>query len=204
MSLLPILKQNRVFVAGILLPFLLIALMAIAKNVPLADPPQYQAVFWVKGWSGHGNLSAKIKDDKHLEITYTRNKNYVPSPSYADPAPKATVYIYTPTPSPEMATLKEITVDVSATDLTKDSAVLSVPQLDALAFTGESTSPDGYNFELYNYRRHSMITDIFGGYHNNGPALIKMGRAVRIKLPTGYYNGTPEFIGWMSSSSGAQ
>ncbi len=204
MSLLPILKQNRVFVAGILLPFLLIALMALAKNVPLAEPPQHQAVFWVKGWSNGGSLTAKIKDDKHLEITYSKNKNYVPPPSYVDPAPKATVYIYTPNPSPDLATIKEIVVDVPPADLANDTATLSVPQLSELTFTGEATSPDGYNFEPYNYRRHSMITDIFGGYNSNGPALIKSGRTLRIKLPSGYYNGTPEFIGWVSSPSGAQ
>lgn len=203
MPLLSILKQNRVFVAGILLPFLLIALMAIAKNVPVTDPPQYQAVFWVKGWSNSGSLNAKIKDDKHFEIIYTKNKAYIPSPSYADQTPKATLYIYTPNSSPDLATIKEIMIEVPTADLEKDTATVSVPQLDALVLTGEATAPDGYNFESYHYGRSSMITDIFGGYNNSGPVLIKTGRAIRIKQPNGYYNGTPEFIGWIAKT-GAQ
>lgn len=195
MSIMSVIKENRVFVAGILLPFLLIALLAVAKNIPPIDPPHQQVVFWTKGWSDRGALNALVKDDSHVEFTYTKTKNALVQPNYAPPPVTATLYIYNPVTN----TTREIPIKLTDDDMKEDSKVISVPEIANITLSKTSPSQDGYNFESYSYNRNSMITEIFSNNNSYGPCLTKQGRIVRIPPPNGYYNGSPEFLGWVIS-----
>ena len=195
MSIMSVIKENRVFVAGILLPFLLIALLALAKNIPPIDPPKHAVVFWTKGWSDRGELRTTVTNDQHIQLTYTKMKNPNAVPGYIGTPVTASFYVFTPS----TGITKEIPVKITPEDEKEESKTIDVPELANLTVSKDMPSDDGYTFESYTYNRNSLITEIFSNSSSSGPSLTKMGRPVRITAPNGYFNGTPEFVGWVLS-----
>lgn len=195
MSLGTVIKENRVFVAGVTLPLILILLFSLAKYIPLADPPQYKAVFWTKGWSQKGNLAFVITNEHALHITYTKNKDYVANTNtnYNGGTVTADIFVFDPVTN---ITTKEV-IKLSDEDTSSDTKNIETPQLSALKISANALSPDGYAFEPYSYRHSSLLTDVFGGYRHYGPSISKNGRRVRLTDPQRGYLNNPEFIGWV-------
>ncbi|MEK7802755.1 MAG: hypothetical protein AAB276_09915 [Pseudomonadota bacterium] len=198
MSLGTVIKENRVFVAGVTLPLILILLFTLAKLIPLADPPQYKAVFWTKSWSQKGNLSFAVTKEHVLQVTYTINKDFVATANYNGGPVTADIYIFDPVTN---ITTKEA-IKLSDKDTVIDQwadfpSVVETPKLSTLKISANAISPDGYVFEPYSYGHSSLLTDVFGGYRHHSPSIGKNGRHVRLTDPQGGYINNPEFIGWV-------
>jgi hypothetical protein len=189
MSVSGFIKENRVLVAGLVLPLLLIGILAFAKTLPatMIDPPTHKVAYYSAGWSPKGQLTLKIDDAGHLQSAFKATENYKANTN--DTAPKATLYIYDP---------KTNTTQDTQLTLGDKDALPSLEKFSGLKFSNQQTSPDGYIFESYHYRNHSLITEIFS-YHsyNNGPVLSKNNRIVKLPLPNPY-TGNTEFLGWLT------
>ncbi len=189
MSVLSFIKENRVLVAGLVLPLLLIGVLAIAKSIPssITEPPQHQVVYYSAGWSPKGQLTLKVDDTGHLVAEFKKNDGYKATPN--ETAPKTILYIYDP--KTNIAHDTELTLGT-------DDALPSLDKFSNLTLSKEQTSSDGYIFEQYHYRNNSLITEIFA-YHSsdNGPVLSKGGKLVKLPLPTQNY-GNNQFVGWVS------
>lgn len=198
MSVGSIIKQNRVLVAGIILPLILIGLLALAKSFPdkVVDPPQYRLIFWTKNWSGMGNLSARVNEQSQLTISYVPNQGYKPTNN--EPLPKATIFIYTP--ATNRVDEYQVTAPANA-DASTAPIPVAMPSLDNLKISSQALSPDGYSFEPYHYRGSGLITEIFiGGSRSYGPSLVKAGRMIELPKSSTYYT-SPEFIGWITEGA---
>lgn len=189
MAVLGFIKENRVLVAGLVLPLLLIGVLALAKTLPakMIDPPANKVAFYTSGWSQKGNLTLTVNATGHLAANFKADKNY--KPSSGDQAPKTTLYIYDPKTN--------IVHDTELTLGTND-ALPSLDKFSSLKLSTEKTSSDGYLFEPYHYRNHSLITDIFTyRASDNKPVLSKDGRFISIPMPQQSY-GNYEFLGWIT------
>ena len=188
MTVLSFIKENRVLVAGLTLPLLLIGILALAKALPasMVDPPQQRLVYMTKSWSGNGQITVKVGDDGALSSSYEPSKQ--PQYGMAEQFPKTILFLYDP---------KTNTVEDTSLTLDKDKKITSLGELENIKLSKQITSADGYVFEPYASRRHSLITDIFSyRSYNGGPVLTKNGRIVNI--PHKNYYGQIEFLGWES------
>lgn len=189
MSVSVFIKENRVLVAGLVLPLLLIAILAFAKTLPatMIAPPTYKVAYYSQNWAPKGQLTLKINDAGQIQAAFKHNENYKP---YANEnEPKATLYIYDP---------KTNTTTDTQLILGDNDKLPSLEKFSGLKFSSQQTSPDGYVFESYHYRNHSLITEIFSyRSNNNGPVLSKNNRIIKLPLPNPY-TGNTEFLGWVT------
>ena len=191
MSVSNFIKENRVLVAGLALPFLLICLMAVAKIIPasLVEPPTQKVVYYSNEWAARGNLVPKIGTDGKIMMTFNENKGYTPNPNYNTPDPKTTLYLFNPVTG--VVSQQTVTID-------KDNKISTADKFTDLAVSSDQPSSDGYTFQRDYYGGNSIMTDIFWSRSRYyGPILVKNGRVVRIPLPTSPYYGTFEFLGWV-------
>jgi hypothetical protein len=185
MSVLNFIKENRVLVAGLVLPLLLIGMMAIAKNLPasMAPAPEYKVLYASFVWGSSEKISFKVDENGKLTASVTANQNLNGTQS-----PKTILYLYNP------KTQFNESIDVT---LDADKKPTSFGKFGDLKLTNTQPSPDGYSFESYYNRNYSLLTDIFAyRSYNGGPVLTKKGVVHQIPMPNPYY-GSPEFIGWV-------
>lgn len=196
MSLGTVIKENRVFVAGVTLPLILILLFTLAKYIPLTDPPQYKAVFWTKSWSQKGSLSFTVTNDHALHVTYTKNKDFVANTNtnYNGGDVTADIFVFDPVTK---TTTKETIIKLSDDDTNNDTKNIELPKLSTLKISANVVSPDGYSFEPSNYRNSSLLTEVFSGRRYYGPSLSKNEQRIRLTDPQGSYLNNAEFIGWI-------
>ncbi len=197
MKLSTFIKENRVLVAGITMPLLLVALLAYAKTLPAKNvpDPQYKVAYSDQDWSGLGNISFDIDQDGHLSATFRRNT----TPYQNSNPPKAKIYIY----DFKTNSNKEFEVKISDDDAKKDIVTLSMPELKEYAFSKETSAPDGYIFDSYYYRSHSsLITDIFmSSSHYYGPTIHKDARIIELPTTSNQYSGNLQFVGWIKNDN---
>lgn len=184
MTVLNFIKENRVLVAGLVLPLLLIGMMAISKNIPSSQPlPQYKVVYSSFVWGSNEQISFKVGDDGQLLGHIIDNPNYKGSQ-----AAKSILYLYDP--KTQLTESVDVTLDTN-------KQLTSFGKFSTLKLSKIQPSPDGYIFESYYNRNYSLLTDIFAyRSYPNGPVLIKKGTIHQIPMPNPYY-GSPEFIGWV-------
>lgn len=191
MPVLAFFKENRVLVAGFTLPLLLVGLLAFAKAVPedVTPPPPTKFAVLSQNFSSYGRITAKTSDQGRATLTFSA----YPTPQGGGDMPRAVVFIY----DPVAKTSEKIDVKVDNMDAT----TITAQELNNIRFTGNTVSPEGFVFEPYHYRRSSLITDIFIGYHNySGPALTKDRTVIRLENFAPPF-GNPEFIGWVDSKN---
>ncbi|MDY0028886.1 MAG: hypothetical protein RBR86_02975 [Pseudobdellovibrionaceae bacterium] len=200
MKLSEIIKENRVLIAGLLMPLALIILFTYAKTIPdmTVPDPTYKAVYAAQTWGGLGQITFKVDDNGKVAASFTATS----TPSGYDKLPTGHIFIY----DPKTMTTDRKDIEIS-TDLLKDAQ--DTPQtrtkdtnLDViknLTLSKSDTAPDGYRFETYHYRNRNLISDIFmSGSRNNGPALLKDNRVIRIDLPNNTYYYDLIFLGWVT------
>ena len=190
MAVSSFIKENRVLVAGLVLPFLLIGLLALAKTIPasLIPLPEHKVMFYSQGWSGKGQIAIKINTEGKLNPVFNETANYKPVGN--DQNPTTVLYLYDP---------KTNTLEDTSVTLDKDGKVTALEKFKDIKLSSQTVAADGYVFEPYHYRNSSLITDIFSyRSYNSGPALTNKGRIVSIPRPRTYY-GTLEFLGWETS-----
>lgn len=187
MTVSSFIKENRVLVAGLVLPLLLIGVLAFAKNIPASSVPlpEHKVMYISKGWSRNGQINITVDDQGHLNPVFEKSE-YAKNLA-SDTAPKTIIFLYDP---------KDNKVEDETVTLDKDNKVTSLEKFKDIAITTSINSSDGYYFEAYRSHNYSLLTDIFS-YHsyNNGPALRKEGRVIDIPQPQSYY-GQLEFLGW--------
>ncbi|MFA7276388.1 MAG: hypothetical protein WC043_06275 [Pseudobdellovibrionaceae bacterium] len=191
MSVLAFIKENRVLVAGLILPLLLVVVLAFAKTLPatLVDAPVYKVAFSSQNWSGQGQILLKIDDQGHLTASYQKNEGYVAQTNIASPVPTTTLYVYDPTTSQ----IKNYDFSLGT-----DEKLPSVATFKDAKFSTQLISPDGYSFENYYYSHNSLITEIFMSRSSTqGPVLVKENRVIKLPLPNQYY-GSFNFVGWIT------
>jgi len=193
MTVLSFIKENRVLVAGLVLPLLLVGIFAIAKTIPasMIDPPQYKVIYFARGWGAKGQISFKVSEDGRPIAIFEAAQGYKSYPN--EQQPKSYLYIFDP------KTNKVENIDVV---LDKDDKPNLPESIANLHVSKEFTSPDGYMFEPYRNRNNSLIIDIFGyrSYDNN-PVLINDGNVIQIPAPNSPYYGAFEFLGWVTEGT---
>lgn len=194
MSVLRMIKENRVLVAGLVLPLLLTGLMVFAKNLPqnMEDPPQYRFAYFAQNYSGYGSFSVKVDDTQHISAHFNKANNN----GYAGTVdPKMTIYIF----DGQTKKVTEYPFSLSPKDIKDGVTEIDISKLQNLSLSNQSSSPDGYSFESYHYRSHSLITEVFfDGYSSYGPSLRKNGTIIPLPSPT-IYVGDITFLGWVMS-----
>jgi len=185
MSVLNFIKENRVLVAGLVLPLLLIGIMAIAKNLPasIAPAPEYKVLYYSYVWGSNENISFKVNENGKLIANTVNNPNF-----QGTQAPKTILYLYNP--KTQFNESIEVTLDT-------DKKPTSFNKFSDLKLSTTQPSPDGYTFEAYYHRNYSLLTDIFAyRSYSGGPVLTQRGTVHQIPMPNPYY-GNPQFLGWV-------
>lgn len=180
-------KENRVLVAGIVLPLLLIILMVFAKTIPasMIDPPKHKVMYLSKNWSQKGNISIKVETDGTINPVFTPNKDYKENAN--DNNPTTILYLYDPQTN---------TSDETSITLDANGNVTALEKFKDIKLSTQAISKDGYMFEPYSYSHGSLITDIFSYRSSyNGPSISNKARV--INLPQGRLSyGQFDFVGW--------
>ena len=188
MTVSSFIKENRVLVAGLVLPLLLIGILAFAKNIPASTVPlpEHKVVYFSKGWGNNGQINIKVDDNGKLNAVFN-TANYGQSIS-PETAPKTIIFIY----DAKTNMVEDVTVT-----LDKNNKVTSLDKFKDITVSTQLTATDGYIFEAYRSHNYSLLTDIFSyRSYNNGPALTNKGRIIDIPQPRTYF-GQLEFVGWV-------
>lgn len=193
MSVFSIIKENRILVAGIIMPFLLVLLLLYAKTLPdkMIEDPQYKPVFTTKTYSNCGKIEFKVDKNGKLQARYL---SYDKENRGGD-LPKANIMIY----DFKAEKVSETTVKIDIEDAKKPDMNIAVPEFDHIILSDKTTAPDGYIFEPYYYRNDNLITDIFiSSGRNRGPSMVKSNRVISVPpYNLTYYGSGVEFIGWI-------
>lgn len=187
MTVSSFIKENRVLVAGLVLPLLLIGILAIAKTIPasMVPLPEHKVMYYSQGWSGKGQIAIKVDTEGKVSAVFNPAAHYQPAAN--DTNPTTMIYLYDP---------KTNTVEDTSVTLDKDGKVTPLEKFKDITLSTQQIAPDGYEFQSYRYRNHSLITDIFSyRSYNSGPAIANKGRVISLPQPRTYY-GTLEFLGW--------
>lgn len=187
MTVSSFIKENRVLVAGLVLPLLLIGILAVAKGIPASriPLPAHKVMYYSAGWSSKGEIVAKVNSDGKLTAVFNAAPHYTPAAN--DRNPTTIIFLYDPQTN---------SVDDTTVTLDEKGNVTALEKFKDLQLSDQSTAPDGYIFEPYRYRGYSLITDIFSyRYYQSGPTLTYNGRIITLPQPPLPY-GTLKFIGW--------
>lgn len=187
------LKRHGFMVAAVALPILVVVAFALARWLPqvLVDDPHYELVY--SEYSGTDlprDVTCDINAvDGRVRVRWRKSD----SPVYSrparvwrlDPATGATTEL----PLPEPA-------DLDAFDGTQD---FFLEGLDGVRIDTSLRAPDGYEFEVSDWRGSGLIGDLFT-HGSRGPrATIKKSGRV-IALPEAHENAysyeTATFLGW--------
>lgn len=196
MSLMRILKENHVLVAGILLPLLLVVLLAFAKSFPfhVVPDPSFRVVYAVNNYAGPGRFTYKVTDEGKLDATFVYPKAERQNTNYATGTTRGRVFIFTPA----TGALEDIALN--APDLKEGEEKVSVPveKLAAIKLSSQITAPDGYRYEDKGYSRSSLLTDVLSFHGSHGPlqVIVKDSRSIPLPKPSDVY-GETIFIGWI-------
>lgn len=190
MTVSTFIKENRVLVAGLVLPLLLIGTLAFSKTIAthLIAPPQYKVMYFSQGWSQKGQITIKLDSQGKLNAVFNPVANYASATNTQSPT--TAIFLYDP--------LTDTIEEVSIT-LDKDNKPTSLDKFANLELSNQTISDDGYRFQPENYRNSNLITDIFS-YRSRygGPVLVNKNRIINLPRPEKYYS-TFEFLGWVKS-----
>lgn len=187
MTVSSFIKENRVLVAGLVLPLLLIAVLAVAKSLPasMIPIPEHKVMYYSPGWSNKGQIVAKVDPEGKLNLVFNETANYKPIANETNPT--SMIFVYDP---------KTNTAEETSVTLDKDGKVTPLEKFKDIQLTTAPVASDGYTFEAYRYRGNSLITGIFSyRSYSTGPSLTNKGRTITLPKPSKYY-GTVEFVGW--------
>lgn len=192
MTVSSFIKENRVLVAGLVLPILLIGILAIAKTIPASMVPlaEHKVMYYSQGWNVKGQIAVKVDSEGKLQPVFNPSTTANYKLEGNDPSPITMIYLYDP---------KTNTSEETKVTLDKNGKVIPLEKFKDITLSTDPVAPDGYIFEAYRYRNHSLITDIFSyRSYNSGPAITNKGRVISLPKPSIYY-GSFEFLGWETS-----
>lgn len=191
-------RENAVLLAGILLPVILMLGFLFASAMPqsLADPPQYDLVFFVDDYSSTtaGNIPVTVK---LVVKDGTLTAQYAPVTSATAYGTWKKIYRY----EAATRTVREIPFGFPA-DATSITSLREEPVrgLENVRLDTRLQAPDGYELAADEYRGDGLIGELFWRGGSGRPRLRNGAGSVALELasdtqPYGYDN--LQFLGWV-------
>ena len=191
-------KENLVLLAGIALPVVMMAAFLVASSLPrtLADPPQYDLVFFVDDYgAANGNnlpltVNLVVKDG-------TLVAQYVPAAGEAVYGYWKKIYRF----EAATRTVREIPFGLPS-DLNSITTLREEPVagLENVRLDTRLQAPDGYELSNDEYRGNGLIGELFWRNGSGRPRLRSGASSVPLELASGtqYYTyGNIQFLGWV-------
>lgn len=183
MSLSTFIKENRVLIAGALMPLLLVGFFALAKMIPhyTVAPPLYKALYTSSAWNNDSSeIRVVVNSKDQLDIDFRKGEK-----SYS----KAYVYLYDP---------KTNKVDTTEISLADDDTAPALKKFETLTLSTRQPAPDGYVWKDYRARDESIATWIFTNRaYQDGPFLVKKNNIVKIENTPRENYASYRFLGWV-------
>jgi hypothetical protein len=191
-------RENLVLLAGIALPVVMMAGFLVASSLPqtLANPPQYDLVFFVDDYSSsNGNtLPATV----NLVVRNgTLVAQYVPATGNNAYGYWKKIYRF----EAATRTIREIPFglpsDVDTLTAMREEPVAGLEQV---RLDTRLQAPDGYELSSDEYRGNGLIGDLFWRNGSGRPRLRNGASSVPLELAsdTQYYTyGNIQFLGWV-------
>lgn len=188
---LAFLKRHGFVIAGVGLPLLVVAALALARALPRVwvDDPRYELVYVLRG--DYGGPPTKLVCDVasvegRVRVRWVRVEidqyEGVPRVFRLDPARGEPIELALPPPG-----------DLPAVG---DSSEAFVEGLDDVRLRTTEVAPDGYTFES-NWRSGGLFGDLFGRTHAPRTSVHKDGRRIAVPVPPrGAYAPAPTLLGW--------
>lgn len=192
MSASSFIKKNKVLVAGIILPFLLIAALMLARLMTF-EPPQYKALFYVSKPNAKGAIKVTKNNDGKISAAFQPKDSEDTTIAYnAVGTPNVVLYLYDGKSGSLEST--EVTLD-------QNEQVTPLQKFQDLEILPSFISPDGYEFRSpYYSNRDSILIDFFGGYrYYEGPVLKKNNYVIEIVGVNDYNSAV--FLGWVNEGA---
>ncbi len=183
MSFSTFIKENRVLIAGAVMPLLLVGLLGLAKIIPhyTVAPPLYKALYTSSAWnSDSSEIRVVVNSKNQLDIDFRKGeKNHS----------KAYVHLYDP---------KTDKVDTTEISLTDDDTAPALKKFETYTLSTQESAPDGYVWEDYRAGSGAFATWIFtNGRYRQSPFLVKNDNVIKIEnTPTNNYVSY-QFLGWV-------
>jgi hypothetical protein len=190
-------KENLVLLAGIALPVVMMIGFLVASSLPqtLANPPQYDLVFFTDDYSSNsnGNLATTV----NLVVRDgTLVAQYVPAGENNYGYWKK-IYRF----EAATQTIREIPFgfppDFSTLTAMREEPVRG---LEGVKLDTRLQAPDGYELSSNEYRSNGLIGDLFWRSSTDRPRLRNGASSVPLELAsdTQYYTyGNLQFLGWV-------
>lgn len=186
-------KDNKILLAGILLPVLMMLIFLLASLLPnyFVAPPQYDVVFMVNGFLPEARVEAKVINNQ-LQISFS----CVQSNCQNGQLTNQRLYLY------KVKSNQLVQFPLTPPVIPKDSRSFSTqlnipPALAQLNLNPNIESPDGYVLNT-NYNNAAFIGGFFYSDNPRKLSLNKMGKIVLIPLPLGRYDySSIQFLGWV-------
>ncbi|MBL8639502.1 MAG: hypothetical protein JNK24_04010 [Alphaproteobacteria bacterium] len=192
MSAASFIKGNKVLIAGVVLPFLLIIALMLSRLATI-EPPQYKALFYVSKPSVIGTIKVTPNSDGKISAVFQPKDAGSVIENNGTANPSAVLYLYDGKSGSLEST--EVTLD-------QNNQVTPLQKFQDLEILPDAIAPDGYEFKRsYYISRTSILIDIFGGRrHYDGPVLTKNKYVMEIVGVNDYYNRT-KFLGWVNEGA---
>lgn len=191
-------KENLVLLAGIALPVVMMAGFLVASRLPqtLANPPQYDLIFFVDDYSSStgNNLPVSV----NLVVRNgTLMAQYLPATGDNAYGYWKKIYRY----EAATGTVREISFgfppDFNTLASMREEPVAG---LEGLRLDTRLQAPDGYELSSDEYRGNGLIGDLFWRNGTGRPRLRNGASSVPLELAsnTQYYTyGNIQFLGWV-------
>ncbi len=189
MSFSTFIKENRVLVAGAVMPLILVGFLVLAKTIPhyTVAPPTYKALYTSSSWAADSSeIRVIVNSNNQLDID-ARKGEKKDSKTY--------VYLYDP---------KTDTVDTTEISLADNDTAPALKKFQTITLLTQPSAPDGYVWTAYRPGKGgSLVTDIFTSQAaRNGPFLVKGNNVIKI-APAPLENGLSyRFLGWVTKEGG--
>lgn len=186
------LKENLMLMLGILLPLLLILAFYLAALLPklLIQPPRYDLLYMTSPYP-HDGLNIKILQGKiQLWISPQLRKGALPMPH---------LFLF----EAKTQSSREIPLSIpkESSNSVRPNApeLLAVPELQALNFDTQNTSPDGYTAENPTPNYGTLASILVFAHAQRNFLITKRGHTVNIsdKNPSIKNQKSIKFIGWV-------
>lgn len=189
MSAASFIKGNKVLIAGVALPLLLIAALMLAR-LATVDPPQYKALFYVSKSSAKGAIEVTTNSDGKISAVLHPKSTMSVIDNNEAATPSIVLYLYDG---------KSGSLESTEVMLDQNDQVTPLQKFQDLEILPAAIAPDGYEFKTNYYTsRNSILIDIFGGRrHYDGPTLVKNNYVIEIKGVNDFFNRT-KFLGWVN------
>lgn len=191
MSAASFIKGNKVLIAGVVLPFLLIIALMLSRLATI-EPPQYKALFYVSKPSVIGTIKVTPNSDGKISAVFQPKDAGSVIENNGTANPSAVLYLYDG---------KSGSLESTEVMLDQNDQVTPLQKFQDLEILPSFISPDGYEFRSpYYSNRGSTLIGFFGGYRYYGGPVLKKNNYVIEIVGVNDYNSAV-FLGWVNEGA---